>query len=171
MGRSFVVEVGMRGPLSRVGARCVALLLLACVGVTCLAYDSSVTVEARWRVLPYQSLTLIGGGSDPSLVSVAVPTPTERDRARGYVESQGAVRVHVASNIAWKLQLRLAEPVAGLEARRAGTEYVGLSTSPVVLAAGTYGSYDIDLDVRRLLRDDAGGESTPIQLIATIMPE
>ncbi len=154
------------------GRRLLALLVLASIGVTVLAYDSSVAVEARWRVLPYQSLRLVGAGSDASLVSVSLPAATESDRERGYTEDAGAIRLHVASNVAWKVQLRLANSNGeGLETRASGADYVGLSATPVVLTSGPYGVYDVSVDVRRLLSDGEAAPGLPVQLIATIMPE
>jgi hypothetical protein len=158
-------------PTSLTGRKLLSLLILTLMGITVLAYDSSVNVEARWRVLPYQTLDLIGSAGDPSLVSVVLPAATDSDRARGYIESESAVRFHVASNIAWKLQLRLAEAATGLEVRRAGADFVDLATAPVVLAEGPFGVYDINLDVRRSVPRGAGAQTTSVQFIATIMPE
>lgn len=150
-----------------------AVISLALAGVTALAYDSSVNVEVRWRVLPYQSLTWVGPNNDPSLVSVSFPAPTEGDRERGYTESENVLRLHVASNVSWKVQLRFADSadVSSLEAREGGDEYVALSTQPHVLAAGPYGVYDLELDLRRPLLRDGDAEAGAVQLIATIMPE
>jgi hypothetical protein len=148
------------------------LFLFASIGVTALGYDSSVTVEARWHVLPYQSLRIAGTGSDASLVSISLPAATEADRERGYAEDLGAIRLHVASNTAWKVQLRLADPSGGdVETRETGEEYVGLSTAPMVLASGPYGVYDVSVDVRRLFGPGDDISDLPIRLIATIMPE
>jgi hypothetical protein len=161
-------------PKSAMGWKLCAVILLVLASVTALAYDSSVNVEVRWRVLPYQSLTLVGPNDDPALVSVSFPAPTEGDRARGYTESENALRLHVTSNVPWKVQLRFADSVGSpaLEARQGGDEYVALSTQPLVLAAGPYGVYDLDLDLRRPLRDSgAAAGATAVQLIATIMPE
>jgi hypothetical protein len=150
-----------------------AVISLALAGVTALAYDSSVNVEVRWRVLPYQSLTWVGPNDDPSLVSVSFPAPTEGDRERGYTESENVLRLHVASNVSWKVQLRFADStdVSSLEVREGGDEYVALSTQPHVLAAGPYGVYDLELDLRRPLLRDGDAEAGAVQLIATIMPE
>jgi hypothetical protein len=137
-------------PKSAMGWKLCAVILLVLASVTALAYDSSVNVEVRF------------------------PAPTEGDRARGYTESENALRLHVASNVAWKVQLRFADSVGSpaLEARQGGDEYVALSTQPLVLAAGPYGVYDLDLDLRRPLRDgEAAAGATAVQLIATIMPE
>jgi hypothetical protein len=154
------------------GGRFLWLFLLASIGVTALGYDSSVTVEARWHVLPYQSLRLTGAGSEASLVSISLPAATEADLERGYTEDLGAIRLHVASNTAWKVQLRLADSDGGgLEARETGAEYVGLSITPMVLASGPLGVYDVSVDVRRLFAVGEGISDLPIRLIATIMPE
>ena len=160
-------------PKGAMGWKLSAVILLALAGVTALAYDSSVNVEVRWRVLPDQSLTWVGP-NDPSLVSVSFPAPAEGDRERGYTESENALRLHVTSNVPWKVQLRFADSagVSALEARQGGDEYVALSTQPHVLAAGPYGVYDLELDLRRPLRDgEAGAGAAAVQLIATIMPE
>lgn len=148
------------------------LFALVAIGVTALAYDSSVTIEARFRVLPYQSLTLSGADGETSILSVSLPAATEGDRERGYTEREGALRLHVASNVAWKIQLRLADLSSGsLEAREAGADYVELSTVPVVLARGAYGVADISVDIRRDLGAGEASSDLPVQLIATIMPE
>ncbi len=153
------------------GRKLLALAILVLVGLTAVAYDSSVEVEARWRVLPYQSLSATGVNGNPALVSVVFTAATEDDLARGYVESEKAIWFHVSSNTAWKLQLRLAEAIEGLAARQPGGDYVDLSTSPIVLAAGPYGAYDIRLDLRRSLGVVAASGTASVDLIATIMPE
>jgi hypothetical protein len=158
--------------LGGIGRRLCVLASLAAVGVVALAYNSSVNIEARWRVLPYQSLTLIGLGDDPALVSVSLPAATGSDLERGYAESGSALRLHIASNVPWKVQLRLAAPVGeGFEVRLDGADYVPLSTAPVVLAAGRYGVYDIDLDLRHPVRSGEDASGTSVRLVATIMPE
>lgn len=161
-------------PKGATGWKLCAVVLLALAGVAALAYDSSVSVEVRWRVLPYQSLSLVGPNDDPSLVSISFPAPTDGDRERGYTESENALRLHVTSNVPWKVQLRFAGSAgaSALEVRQGGDEFVVLSTQPLVLAAGPYGVYDLDLDLRRPLRDgEAAVDATAVQLIATIMPE
>lgn len=67
--------------LGPAGRRAVALLLFVVVGVSALAVDSSVTVEVRWRVLPYPSLHLVGADREFSSSSFPLPEPTTDSRA------------------------------------------------------------------------------------------
>lgn len=151
--------------------RGILLVALAAAGVTALAYDASVDVSLRWRVLPYQSLRVIepGTGGDPS--GLLLPRPEGADSIDGSVEELDALRLHVASNVPWTLQLRLDDStdLPGLEARSGGGEYSPLSGAPVVMASGSHGAYDVTVD----LRWPAGTavEAQGVRLIATIMPK
>jgi hypothetical protein len=76
-----VAREGSGWSLGPAGRRAVALLLFVVVGVSALAVDSSVTVEVRWRVLPYPSLRLVGADREFSSSSFPLPEPTTDSRA------------------------------------------------------------------------------------------
>lgn len=151
--------------------RLVCLVLFAAAGVGAFAYDTSVSVDVRWRVLPYQSLAVLGSSQVPDSFAVspfAAPTVAARD---GYLMADDAFRLRIASNIAWKLQLRLAGEVAPpgrLEVRGPGGTYVPLTHAPVLIETGSHGVYEVSVGLRQL----AGGDvEAPIRLVATIMPD
>jgi hypothetical protein len=159
------------GPVER---RAVVLLLLVVVGVSALAVDSSVTVEVRWRVLPYQSLRLEGTDREFSSSSFPLPEPTADDRLQGYSDVENALRIKITSNTPWRLQVRLEGSDLGssLEVRRHGDAYAQLTETPVVLARGSNGTFDLGVDVRLLLSDspaDPRGALAP--MVFTIMPD
>jgi hypothetical protein len=148
--------------------------LFVVVGVSAFAVDSSVAVEVRWRVLPYQSLRLVGADRELSSFSLPLPEPTSDDQQQGYSDVENALRVKVASNTPWKLQVRLGEGDLGtsLEVRRHGDTYVPLTETPVVLARGSNGTFDLGVDVRVLLGDspaDRRGALAP--MVFTIMSD
>jgi hypothetical protein len=156
------------------GRRALALLLLVVVGVSAFAVDSSVTVEVRWRVFPYQSLRLVGADRELSSFSFPLPEPTADDRQLGYSDVENAVRIKITSNTPWKLQVRLEGSDLGssLEVRRHGDPYVPLTASPEILARGSNGTFDLGVDVRLLLGDSAAdprGVLAP--MVFTIMPD
>jgi hypothetical protein len=144
------------------------LVLLAAVGVTAWAYDAAVDVSVRWRVFPFQSLTVIGSGDDPA--SLLLPLTQGAAAADGYTESPDAIRLHVASNVPWKLQLRLddSRSAPGLEVR-VGDGFRALSSLPLVLASGSHGVYDVSVDLR--WPASSLDEASSAQLVATIMPD
>lgn len=148
--------------------RIVSLVLLATLGVVALAYDASVDVAVRWRVLPYQSLTVAEAGGDPSRVFVLRPEGAVSPD--GFVDSLVALRLHVASNVPWQLHLRLDDstPLVGLEARCGGTS-APLSQVPVVLASGSHGAYDLAVDLRWSGAALEGSQG--VRLIAMIAPQ
>ncbi len=144
------------------------LVLLAAVGATAWAYDAGVDVSVRWRILPYQSLTVIGSEDDPA--SLLLPPVQGTAAADGYVENSAALSLHVTSNVPWKLQLRLADSLSAPRVEvRTGDGFRVLSAVPLVLASGSHGVYDISVDVRWPL--DALREAGSADLVATIMPE
>ena len=158
------------------GRKALALLLLVVVGVSALAVDSSVTVEVRWRVLPYQSLRLVdaAGQSSSSFFLFPLPEPTADSRLQGYSDEENALRIKITSNIPWKLQVRLEGSDLGssLEVRRHGDVYVPLMETPVILARGSNGAFDLGVDVRLRLDDstpDPRGALVP--MVFTIMPD
>jgi hypothetical protein len=144
------------------------------VGVSALAVDSSVTVEVRWRVLPYQSFSLVGAAGQFSSFSFPLPEPTADSRLQGYSDEENALRIKITSNIPWKLQVRLEGSDLGssLEVRRHGDTYVPLTETPVILTRGSNGAFDLGVDVRLRFGDspaDSRGALVPI--VFTIMPD
>jgi hypothetical protein len=142
------------------------------VGVSALAVDSSVAVEVRWRVLPYQSLRLVG--ADHEVSSFPLPEPTADDRWQGYSDVENALRIQIASNTPWKLQVRLERSDLGssLEVRRHGDPYVRLTETPVILARGSNGTFDLGVDVRLVLGDSAANPRDALApMVFTIMPD
>jgi hypothetical protein len=144
------------------------------VGVSALAVDSSVTVEVRWRVLPYQSFSLVGAAGQFSSFAFPLPEPTADSRLQGYSDEENALRIKITSNIPWKLQVRLEGSDLGssLEVRRHGDAYVLLTETPVILTRGSNGAFDLGVDVRLRFGDspaDSRGALVPI--VFTIMPD
>jgi hypothetical protein len=149
--------------------RTLCLVLLTMLGVTTFAYESSVSIDVRWRVLPYQSLTVVGSGSDADLLALPLSSRESATSASGAVEASGSLRFHVASNVPWKLQVRLAgsDSSPDIKVRRGAGEFLPLSERSLLVASGPHGVYDVTLDV--FLPQGDAAERT--QLVATIMPE
>ena len=82
--------------------------------VSALAVDSSVTVEVRWRVLPHQSLRLVGADREFSSSSFPLSEPMADDRQQGYSDVENALRSKIESSTPWKLQVRLEGSDLGL---------------------------------------------------------
>jgi hypothetical protein len=149
----------------------VAVVILAVSG---FAVQRSVTVRTSWRVLPYQTLRLSDSG-DGGTVTFKVPTPTSLDVARGYIETQHAVRLHVVSNTPWRIQaqIRNSDDIpAGLQLRNSSGVYVTLSDQPQIVAEGLNGVFEIGIDYR--LQISSGDPFTPIspcEIIYTIMSD
>lgn len=154
------------------------LILLAVVllAVTGFAVQHSVTVRASWKVLPYQTLRLTGSEQEIDAVSLEIPDPTPLDVSRGYIEIEHAVRLFVASNTPWKIQVTapgLSESIASLlKVRSHGDAYGGISDQPRVLAAGSNGTFEISIDVR-VMMDSSGTFPTgdPVRLVYTLMSD
>lgn len=156
------------------GRKALVLLLLVVIGVSALAVDSSVTVEVRWRVLPYQSFSLVGAAGQFSSFSFPLPEPTADSRLQGYSDEENALRIKVTSNIPWKLQVRLEGSDLGssLEVRRHGDAYVPLTETPVILTRGSNGAFDLGVDVRLRFGDSpADPRGALVPMIFTIMPD
>ena len=109
-----VAREGSGWSLGSAGRRAVALLLFVVVGVSALAVDSSVTVEVRWRVLPHQSLRLVGADREFSSSSFPLSEPMADDRQQGYSDVENALRSKIESSTPWKLQVRLEGSDLGL---------------------------------------------------------
>jgi hypothetical protein len=173
-GGGAVARRGSAWGLGPAGRRALVLLLLVVVGVSAFAVDSAVTVEVRWRVLPYQSLRLVGADRDVSSFSFPLPEPTVADQQRGYSDVENALRIEIASNAPWKLQVRLERGGLGssLEVRRHGDTYVPLTEAPVILAHGANGTFDLGVDVRLLLAGSlVDPRGTLVPVVFTIMPD
>lgn len=148
--------------------RVLCLGILVAAGVVALGYEASVDVAVRWRVLPYQSLSVIGSAEDSSRVFLLrANDPAAPAEARERVDP---LSLHVASNIPWRLLLRLDGPASpGLEARCETGEYALLSEIPVVVASGPHGTYDVAVELRWAANGVPDGRE--VRLTATIMPE
>jgi len=151
------------------------LVLLAATAA--YAARQSVTIQARWRVLPYQSLRFSGSTDEILATGYTVPPLTSLDVARGYIEEENAVRLHVVSNTPWKIQVWTdrpnleGTPPGDVQVRRHGGEYVSIVDSPQLLAAGLHGTYEIGVDYRILLGEDTTAFEEPVEIVYTIMSE
>jgi hypothetical protein len=149
-------------------------LVVLLLTVTGFAVQQSVTVRVGWKVLPYQTLRLVDSDREVDAVSLEIPDPTPLDVSRGYIELEHAVRLYVASNTPWKIQITapgLSEPMASLlEVRSHGDAYGGISDQPRVLAAGSNGTFEISIDVRVMANSDGTFPSSgPVNLVYTLM--
>lgn len=154
------------------------LLPLVLLAVSAYAMEESVTVQARWRVLPYQTLRVAETGTELSSFLYTVPPPTALDRSRGYIEDENAARLRLASNTAWKIQVEIQNDdwiergVTAFELRQRGDEFLSVSEGPQVLARGSNGVYELDLDYRVSIDAETfDGMNEPILLLYTIMSE
>ena len=151
----------------------VALVVLAVSG---FAVQRSVTVRTSWKVLPYQTLRLNDSREEVMSVAFDLPDPTPLDYARGYVEIDHAVRLHVVSNTPWKIQVWMRDSVidssADMQLRSYGAEYFALSSQPQILAQGLNGVFEISIDYRMLLgADGKPSPQVPQEIIYTIMSD
>ncbi|MEW5825374.1 MAG: hypothetical protein AB1778_00925 [Candidatus Bipolaricaulota bacterium] len=154
--------------------RLLVFLALGALGASVLAVETSVDVKVRWRVLPYQSLSVVGSASAGSTIELALPQ--ESPLGSGQDETPRALRLLVASNVPWKVQIRLEgegiSSAAYVEARQTGGTYVFLSGDPVIVARGAHGVYDVDLDIRWTIGGPSAREVLQrTRLIATILPD
>ena len=150
-----------------------ALLIVAVSG---FAVQRSVTVRARWTVLPYQSLRLTGSGEEVSAFTFEHPNPTALDIARGYIEREHAMRLHVVSNTPWKIQIQYQSPGADATSdmliRQHGGDYLTLSDQPQILAQGANGVFEISIDYRLLAGSNGEFPSRPsADVVYTIMAD
>ena len=153
------------------------LIPLVALAVGAVAVEDSVTVHLRWRVQPYQTLRLLGS-PEASQVVYRIPTPTALDQARGYLEDANAVTLEIASNTPWKIQVELADGgvmpngVSRFAVGRRGEPLHAVRPSPVVLADGANGTYEVSLDYRVYLDPNAPIDpDQPIVLVYTLMAD
>lgn len=152
------------------------VLALSLVAVAAYAVEESVSVDVRWRVLPYQTLRLAGSSQDVTAVSYSFRPASALERSRGYIEDENAFRFRVVSNTPWRLQVRWADSsgreLPEVDVREHGRGYATLDDQPIVLCSGSNGAFDIGVDVRVALNgtghDGTGGEAL---LVCTIMPD
>lgn len=134
------------------------ILALGVLAVSGFAMKHSVSTRASWKVLPYQSLRLSDSTEDISAIAYIIPEVTPLDLARGYVDSEHAVRLHVVSNSPWKLQALVHDLaptlVSRLQLRSHGDEYLTLSDQPQIIAQGRNGVFEISIDYRLLADQD-----------------
>ncbi|MBU1048691.1 hypothetical protein KKG90_01585 [Candidatus Bipolaricaulota bacterium] len=150
-----------------------AIVVLAVSG---FAVQRSVTIRTSWKVLPYQTLQLNDSRDETTAVAFDVPEPTALDIARGYIESEHAVRLHVVSNTPWKIQVwvrnRSVEPTTVLQVRRHGGNYLELSGQPQILVQGLNGVFEISVDYRLQLEFDGTFATDPsAEIVYTIMSD
>jgi len=149
-------------------------LLLLVVAASTYAVQRSVTIHVRWKVLPYQTLRFVDGARADAANGYAIPEPSPLDLDRGYIEDENAIRLHVVSNTAWKIQVWVESDDASQDVliRKHGGTYVVLGTSPTVLASGSHGTYDLGVDYRVSLDDGAFEPSDrPLDIVYTIMSD
>lgn len=152
------------------------VLALSVVAVAAYAVEKSVSVDVRWRVLPYQTLRLAGSSEDVTAVSYSFRPASALERSRGYIEDENAFRFRIVSNTPWRLQVRWATSSGRgfppVRVREHGRGYAALGDQPVVLCSGSNGTFDVGIDVRVALDgsspDRANGEAL---LVCTIMPD
>jgi len=139
------------------------------------AVQQSVTIHVRWKVLPYQTLRLVDEAGNDTSAGYAIPEPSALDRSRGYVEDENAVRLHVVSNTDWKIQVWIESgdvPGDAVLIRRHGGTYAPVTESPMVLASGAHGTYDVGVDYRIPVGDDADGSGREaLDIVYTIMSD
>jgi len=149
---------------------CLFGVLLAAAGGAA-AIQRSVTIQAHWRVLPYQVLQFMNTDDGGTSAVYVTPEPTGLDRERGYIEDEYAFRLRVISNTSWKLQVVDASSSSTPSyIRRHGGEYVALTDDALVIASGANGSYEVGIDVRIKLVD--GQPAVPagsLNLVFTLM--
>jgi len=152
----------------------IALLLLV-AGASAYAVQQSVTVEVRWRVLPYQTLRLVGSGAQLTSATYAIPDPSALDLSRGYIEAENALRLQVVSNTPWKIQVwtESAERLpAGVLVRRQGGTYLPIGSAPQVLASGSHGTFDVAVDYRIPLDGDLDAlRRMSLEIVYTLMSD
>jgi hypothetical protein len=150
---------------------------LVLFGLGAVGVEESVTVRARWTVLPYQTLRVLGSGEGSPGLSYEIPLPTPIDRARGYIERSDAVRLQVVSNGPWKVlvwteQLDLeGRAVSDVMIRGVDGSFFALSESPHLLASGGNGTFELGVDVRVMLDETGAGPSGALDLIYLIMSD
>ena len=155
----------------------IALVTLYALGALGFAVEESVSIRARWTVLPYQTLRILGSNEDLSSLSYRIPVPTAADRARGYVEEAEAVRLQIVSNGAWKVvvwteQLDLGgRPVSDLQIRGQDGTFFAVGRQPQLLARGENGTFEIGVDYRLLLDSASNTPSGTLDLIYLIMSD
>lgn len=149
------------------------LLALAVVTLfslsTASSADDSATVTVSLTIPVIQTLSMEQGGDlDPPDTSVTaayiIPYPTDQDFERGWIEARGAVTLVVKSNTDWVIEVRaLSEdmggsfsyrkPVGDFRVRRSdGNDgYMTITDEEQVLAGGTNGVFELNLDYKVLL--------------------
>lgn len=134
------------------------------------AIQRSVTVQAHWRVLPYQVLQFVDTDDDASAAVYIIREPTARDWEKGSMEDEYAFRLRVVSNTSWKLQVtRPSAAQVAVEIRGHGSRYAPLTQDGLVVAAGANGSYEIGIDIRIPLGQDSVPVGEPLNLVFTLM--
>jgi hypothetical protein len=152
----------------------IGLLLLLGAG-SAYAIQHSVTVDLRWKVLPYQTLRLLGADAELTSTAYRIREPSALDVARGFIEDENAVRLHLVSNTPWKIQVWIEgeERFGGLVLiRRHGGSYVPIGREAQVLASGSHGTFDIGIDFRVPLDQDLSDiRESSLDVVYTILSD
>ena len=125
-----------------------------------LAAQATAVVKITWRVLPFAVISL-GNDYGQSVVAVTeIPSPTEADLARGYVEIPEAVTLWVMSNTHWTVFVQALSPTLGTSYDGSfewsiedleigiGGHFLRASTSSQELASGRNGKFELKVDYR-----------------------
>ncbi len=142
-------------------------LLIAVAGAVAVsglaANSSTATVTVTWRILPFQSLTVVGSATpETSVISrFNLKQPTAADFAAGYIEQDGALTLVAASNIPWTVNVHALEPNMGTSTdgsyvkplsdflvRANGGTFIPISQFDQPLAHGQRGAYRLTIDYR-----------------------
>jgi len=165
----------------------ISLLLTILFSIPVFAGSSaSATVTVSWKVLPFQSLTILGGeGNGTSVTShFELGTPTPAEIAAGFIEEDGALTLVAASNIPWTVKVHAVEanmgesydgtyvkPLSDFLIRANGGEFTPISQLDQTLASGTRGSYQLTIDYKVLLDPEFKPGDYGITLVYTITGE
>lgn len=156
-------------------SRCARKLLPLLVAFSSLLFavsalaDSSATARAdlAWKVLPFQSLTLFGGGSSGTSTTsrFTLREPTESDLLLGYIEERGAMTLVASSNVAWSWSVKVravetnmgqsrdgttVKPLSDFLLRANGGTYFSISAFDRTLASGAFGVQSLVVDYKVL---------------------
>ncbi len=146
------------------------VLLLSVLALTFLAgsplfaeTSATATVEVRWRILPFQSLTVEGvaGFGTRVLDHHTIRRPTAADFAVGFIKEEGALILIAASNIPWTVSVRAIEadmgrsddgtyvkPLSAFSLRANGDPFFVVTRFDQILATGVAGRHRLEIDYR-----------------------
>ena len=155
----------------------IALAVICVLGMQGSAVEESVTIHARWTVLPYQMLRIVGSEENPSDLAYRIPVPTAVDRAQGFIEQIDALRLEIVSNGAWKVVVWTEQtdldgrPVGDVWVRGQWGEFFAIGRQPQLLARGESGTFEISVDYRVFLDASSDAPRGTLSLIYLIMSD